>query len=74
MFLEAGKQTDRRVFHLQSLIEGALHREAGDMEMSQTVSCILCTQFIYCCVPGKWGLQRKPPPKRTDQTDQPFSQ
>ncbi len=38
LLLEAGKQTDRRVFHLQSLIEGALHREEGDMEMSQTVS------------------------------------
>ncbi len=37
-FAEAGRQRDKKTFHLQSLIEGALYRELDDEEMAQTVS------------------------------------
>ena len=38
--LETGKQRDKKTFHLQSMIEGALYRELEDEEMSKTVSIL----------------------------------
>ncbi len=35
---ECGKQTDKTVFHLQSLIEGTLYYQLEDEEMSIQVS------------------------------------